>query len=145
MESGNSFRDTWPVAPQDVELVLQGIRAFGDGDRTVLKNGIHPEAEWHPALGALTQRSVYRGKDAVCELLLDELPSILDDLQAEVLAVEDLDDAVLVKVSLRGRAKRAEIEVEQIFFQLYRVRDGLVSEMRPFRSRDEAVEAAGPR
>jgi hypothetical protein len=58
-----------------------------------------------------------------------------------VLAVEDLGTAVLVKVRLTGRTRRTEVEVEQIFFHLYRVRDGLVSAMLPFTTRNEAVVA----
>jgi ketosteroid isomerase-like protein len=69
---------------------------------------------------------------------------IFDDFHIEVVELVDLDELVLAEIRFhgRGRASGADVVVSQV--DLYRVREGLITELRAgYRSRGEALEAAG--
>lgn len=131
------------MSREDVENVRSGYAAFAKRDREGIKALLDPEVTWYPALGPLLEQTSYHGPDAVCRLVLDEIPSVLDGFQGELRELEDLDDAVLAVVKFTGTALSTGMRVEQTFFQLFRHRNRKVIEMRSFSSRDEALEAAG--
>jgi uncharacterized protein len=134
------------MSRENVELVRRGFRAFETGDRRAFTALLDPEAVWHPALELLLEQSSYHGPEAVCRLLFEEIPSVLEGFSSELLGVHDLGgDAVLAVVKFRGRAVSAGITVEQVFGQVFRVRDGKALEMRSYPSKAEALEAVGLR
>jgi uncharacterized protein len=134
------------MSRENVELVRRGFRAFETGDRRAFTALLDPEAVWHPALELLLEQSSYHGPEAVCRLLFEEIPSVLEGFTSELLGVHDLGgDAVLAVVKFRGRAVSAGITVEQVFGQAFRVRDGKALEMRSYPSKAEALEAVGMR
>jgi ketosteroid isomerase-like protein len=61
------------------------------------------------------------------------------------IAYEDLGDAVLVTVRYVGRGESSDLEIDQTFVSLYRLRDGKTVSMRDYPTRAEALEAAGLR
>lgn len=131
------------MSQENVELIRRGYEAFAQGDPQGLTELLDPEVEWFPALGPLLERSNYRGPEAVCHLLFEEIPSVLDGFQAEVVEIRDLgDDAALAVVRFRGFAS-ADVEVEQLFFQVHWLREGKAITMRSYTSEAAALEAAG--
>lgn len=134
------------MSQENAELVRRGYDAFARGDRQVLMDELFdPEVEWFPALGPLLEQSSYRGPEAVCHMLFEEIPSVLQGFRAEVLEVRDLgDEAVLAIVRFRGFAT-AGVEVEQLFFQVHWLREGKALVMRSYTSEAAALEAAGLR
>ena len=60
----------------------------------------------------------------------------------EALEVERLDDdRVLGVVKFKGTATSTGMEVEQIFGQVFTMRDGKVAEMRSYSSKEQALAA----
>ena len=125
-----------------MDHVRRAYDAFAAGDRDAVMEMLTPDVVWYPALGLLLEQSIYHGREAVCRLLFEEIPSVLEDFSAELLELHDLgDDAVLAIARFRGRAGGAD--VEQTFGQLFRGRDGRTYRMDSYPSRREALEAVG--
>jgi ketosteroid isomerase-like protein len=134
------------MSQENVELVRRGFRTFETGDRTAFMALLQPEVVWYPAMELLLEQSSYHGPDAVCRLLFEEIPSVLEGFNSELLGVHDLGgDAVLAVVKFKGRVVSAGMTVEQVFGQVFRARDGKAVEMRSYPSKAEALEAVGLR
>ena len=131
------------MSVENVEVVRRGLAAFARNDPDGVKASLHADVTWVPALGGLTTKSVYRGPEAICQLLFEEVPTVLEDFSAEILDLEATGDAVLTTARFSGRSKSTGLDVEQTFFHVYRVQDGKVIEMHGFTTRDEAVKDAG--
>ena len=132
------------MSHDNVELVRRAYEAFATGDRRTIMELLAPDVVWRPALELLLEQSIYHGPEAVCRLLFEEIPSVLEGFQVELLELHDLgDDAVLAIARFRGRAGGAD--VEQTFGQLFRGHDGRTSRMDSYPSRREALEAVGLR
>ena len=132
------------MSGDNVEAVRRGFQAFERRDRDAATTLLDPEVAWYPALGALLGQSSYHGPEAVAGLVLDEIPSVIEGFTSEVQELRDVgDDTVLVIVRFRGRVPSAQMEIEQVFGQVYRLRDGKVVEMRSYSSREQALAALG--
>jgi ketosteroid isomerase-like protein len=130
------------VSRENVEQVRRAYAAFTTGDRNAVMDMLTPDVVWYPALGLLLEQSIYHGPEAVCDLLFDEIPSVLEGFQAELLELHDLgENRVLAIARFRGRA--AGSDVEQTFGQLFRGRGGRTYRMDSYPSRREALEAVG--
>ncbi len=126
----------------NLELVRDGYEAFMRRDRAWLYANATPDIEWHPALATLLKQEVYRGPDEVAYVIFDEIPGVLDDFSAEVLEVEALgDERVLATARFKGTAASTGIEVEQVFFQVFTVRDGKCAELHSYTSKEQALAA----
>ena len=69
--------------------------------------------------------------------------STWDDYSEQIEEVRDLGDFVLVTASQRGRGKGSGVEIENRWGQLYKVDDGLITNVAMYGSPEEALEAAG--
>lgn len=124
-------------------LVREAFRAFVERDRQAVRDLLDPEVVWYPALGALLDEKSYDGPDAVCSLVLDEIPSVIEGFTAEVLEIGELDEeTALVLVRFNGRVPSVDMPIEQVFAQVHRVRNGKGIEMRAYPSKQEALDAA---
>jgi ketosteroid isomerase-like protein len=66
-----------------------------------------------------------------------------EDYWAEATEFVDAGQHVVVGVRHRGRGKASGIEVDMPQFQVYTLRDGRIIRYRGFRTRAEALGAAG--
>jgi ketosteroid isomerase-like protein len=130
------------MSEEEVKRVREAFAAFIAGDSAAFREALDPEMAWHSSLVPLLAKTVYHGPDEICGLLFDEIPAVLDGFSAEVIEVEDLGDTTLATVRFRGTATSTGLLVEQVVFQLWRHRNGKGVEMRAFRRRSEALEAA---
>ena len=131
------------MAEREVELVRETFAAYIRGDAAAFKETLDPEMTWHSALVPLLEKTTYHGPDEIVLLLFEEIPAVLDGFGAEVIEVEDLGDRTLATIRFGGTAASTGLLVEQTVFQLWRHRDGRGIEMRAFRRRDDALDAAG--
>ena len=105
---------------------------------------LDPDVVWYPAVGLLVEQSIYHGPEAVCRLVFDEIPAVIDDFRAELLEVHDVaDDKVLAIGRFQGRARPDGSELAQTFGQLFHVRDGRATRMDSYPSRRDALRALG--
>ena len=132
------------MSQDNVDLIGRAFCAFEARDRDGVMECLAPDIVWYPALGPFLDQTVYRGPEEVCRLVFDEIPSVMEGFTSEVREVTDLGgDAVLVIVNFHGRIASADMEIQQVFGQVHRVRDGRAVEMRAYTTKREAVEAAG--
>lgn len=130
------------MAKADVDNVREGYAAFNRGDREGIRAALDPDVTWYPALGLLLKQTSYHGREAICELILEEIPSVLEGFHADLIDIEDLGHVVLATVRFVGTATSTGLQIEQTFFQLFRTRNHKGLEMRSFTTRAEALEAA---
>jgi ketosteroid isomerase-like protein len=89
-----------------------------------MKAFLDPDAEWHVALAPILAQPSYRGAEAVRDLLLEEIPSVMDGFRAEVLEVREAgDDAVIVEVRFVAKGRASGASIEQPFFHSYGSRE----------------------
>ena len=131
------------MSEREVERVRETFAAFTRGDAAAFEETLTPEMTWHSALVPLLEKTTYQGPAEICRLLFEEIPAVLDGFAAEVVDVEDLGDTTLATIRFGGTATSTGLLVEQTVFQLWRHRDGKGIEMRAYRRREDALEAAG--
>jgi ketosteroid isomerase-like protein len=91
---------------------------------------------------ALPDPETYSGRDAFIANLA-KLGESFDELRMEPLEIVDLDEQIVVVVSIRGRGRGSEVPVNMTFAQLWSVRDGRAVSLRDFATKAEALEAVG--
>jgi len=130
---------------ENVELVRRFIDAFSRRDRETFAALLHPEVEWDsfvtPLLGIA---ETMHGRDELVRVTFERIPQVLDDWHAVPLEVEALADGQVLSVAryeARGSSSGAEITMETT--AIYRFDSGVILHVREFRTREEAVEAAG--
>jgi ketosteroid isomerase-like protein len=127
----------------NVEVVERAYREFGETGRAVLEV-LDPGIEWHTRAD-LPDSGVYRGHEAVAQLIQSWVDAF-DGFRAEIHEILDRDPYVVVSLALRGRVAGTASEVAMPETHVWKLRDGMVVEMREYNTLElalEAVEAAG--
>ncbi len=96
---------------------------------------------WHPASDEPDTRT-RRGIGEVTEFI-GQWSQAFDDFNAEALEFIDRGIRVAVVMRVSGRLAGTDVEVSTDETQVYTLRDGLVVEVREYRTRDEALAALG--
>jgi ketosteroid isomerase-like protein len=131
------------MSKENVELVRQLVEAFNRRDLEAMSERFDPEIEWTPGGPAAVERTVYRGRDAVC----DGFGATWDAWEVFSLAeheIRDLGESILWlgRAQLRGDASHVELDQE---FAVHFLIDGRrFVRMHGFSAWKEALEAAGP-
>ena len=114
--------------------------AFARGDLETLRTFLGPDIEWRttpevPFMGN------YSGLD---EFLrgMDEWTSAFDEVTTEVEEMIDAGENVIVHHRMRGRGRDSGVAVDLVLFQVVAVRDGQLTRMHDYGTRDEALQAA---
>jgi ketosteroid isomerase-like protein len=128
------------MSQENVEIVRR-LHEADFGDRQAIADWFDPSIEWWDR-GDEPEPTVRRGHDAVVAYLA-ELEAFLEDFSVEPQEYIDAGEYVVVPVRLtgRGRESGAVFEAEEV--HLFRLKDGAITELREYGSRDEALEAAG--
>jgi ketosteroid isomerase-like protein len=88
--------------------------------------------------------AVYRGPEAYREFsawLGDEF----NDARVDIHELADAGNRVLARITLRGRGKHSGLETSWDLWHVWTMRNGKVVHGQAFRTREEAIEAAGLR
>lgn len=131
------------MSKEDVQRVRGTYEAFRRGEEAAFKGAISADMTWHSSLVPLLRKRTYHGPDEVWNLLVEEIPTILEGFTVDVVDVEDLGVATLGTVRFGGTSTSTGILAEQTVFHLWRFRDGKGIEMRAFLRRADALDAAG--
>ena len=130
------------MSQENVEVVRRGWEAFMRGDDGFWEQ-FDAEVEWTTAEDEPDPQT-YRGVEGVRRLvskLLDELW----ERDFEVLSIEFIDAGrfvvVPVRVRVKARQSGVELEAEEVYVQ--ELRGGKVVRVREYRTKHEALEAAG--
>jgi ketosteroid isomerase-like protein len=121
----------------DVGLVREVYRLVQKGDPRELPPFFHPDATWEPA--AKTQRRPAEGGDELAKRLLYRGTVHRLRIGDPI----DLGEDVLVTVSGRKMHFMGAGFFSRSIYQLVTTRDGQIVRLRDFRTRQEALAAAG--
>ena len=102
---------------------------------------LHPELVYHPRTDE-PDPSPRVGRDAY-EGLIYGFVEALTEITFDILELIDGGDLVIASTVLHGRGSASGVEVNEPYVFVYRMRDGLIVEGWEYKTKQEAVEAAG--
>jgi ketosteroid isomerase-like protein len=128
------------MSPEDLETVRRAYDAFARGDLQTLKTVLAPDIEWRttpdvPFLGN------YSGLDEFLRAM-NEWTGAFENVTTEIEEMIDAGDNVIVGHRMRGRGRDSGADVDLAIFQVVAVRDGQLTRMHDYATREEALEAA---
>ena len=130
------------MSQENVELVYRALDAFNRRDLDASLALTDDDVEAIPRAVAIEGRGSYRGHDGVRRWWGDLL-AVFPDFTMEVVDVQDLGDATVATVRLRGHGGASDTPTEEMIWHVSRWRGGKCFWWRTFSERAEALEAAG--
>jgi ketosteroid isomerase-like protein len=124
----------------------RGLAAVNRRDFDVLFLTLDPAIEYQPAAdqrppGMDAVRHGHDGYEGAWRQMIDAF----EDFRAEPVEILDVGDQLLATIQYTGHGTGSGVPVNILFFQLFRLRRGLVVWQQDFSDRSEALEAAGLR
>jgi uncharacterized protein len=129
------------VSEQNVEIVCRLIEAWDRRDYSAALESIDPAIEVNVAYQAPID-GIYRGHAGLAELL-GVFWAEFDGPRIEVEEAMPAGGDVVVGVRFSGRGKSSGVEIDAPAWHAWRLRDGKAVRWRLFRTKKEALEAAG--
>jgi ketosteroid isomerase-like protein len=134
------------MSHENVELVRRLYRYFNGGATGFAPDLWHEDAEIRPALigGGHLEGAVYRGHDGVSEFVAMQAET-WESVTAEPVGIRDLGTYLLVETRLRAVGRASGIELTDVTWNVWEIRDGKVARLRIFTELEEALETVGLR
>jgi ketosteroid isomerase-like protein len=111
-------------------------------DPDALHSILHEDVEWDPgAANVFGGRETYRGRDGVMEFFRQWV-GVFSDWGYEVGEIFEEDDCVVVELRQWGTGRASGARVEQHWWQVWKLRDGLAVRGTNHLTREEALAAA---
>ena len=133
------------MSQENVEIVRAVFAAWNAGDMEALLADVHPELVYHPRADE-PDPSPHVGRDAF-ERLVRGFVDSFSEVTLEVLELIDAGDHVIAStvlhVVLHGQGSASGAGVSDTYVFVYKLRDGLAVEGWEYRTKQEALEAAG--
>jgi ketosteroid isomerase-like protein len=112
-------------------------RGDSDGVRTLL----HPEFEFHAAIGTVDQR-VYIGSDGMWAFV-EDMDAIWDGYRVQVEEIRESGERVVALIRIAGTARVSGVPLNQRLGQIITWQDGTIWRMVAYTSSIDALKAAG--
>lgn len=135
------------MSRENVEIVRRGIEALNARSLEDVELLVAPDAEWRPILtaGGDLERPVYRGPAGMAQYMTD-----LDELfEGTEVHIEELDpigpEHVLFGGRVTARGRTSGVPIDERLWAVWEVRDGKLVGGTAYRTKAEALEAAGLR
>jgi ketosteroid isomerase-like protein len=128
------------MAEENVEIVRRMYRAFLGGDFKESLAVFDPEVEFDVSIRP--EGRVYRGHAGLVEAIRT-WNGTWEDLTAEIDEIIDAGDHVVLTDQQTGRGKGSGVPLDQQTFWVYTLRDRKIVHVKWFRTRQEALKAAG--
>jgi ketosteroid isomerase-like protein len=130
------------VSAHDVETVLAGYRRWNSGDTAGLADLFTDDIEYQNSPEWPGQR-VYRGADQVIRFLRDEVTEIIALRPVEVVRTDIVASEIVIELRARTHGSLSGLDLDDgSLFHVARMRDGKVSRVRVYLSKQEATRAA---
>jgi ketosteroid isomerase-like protein len=133
------------MSDENVELIRRVYQSFNEDTGSELVVDLwHEDAELRPALtgGGLLEGAVYRGHEGMLEFLATQAET-WEKIIVEAVDIRDLGAYLLVETRLQAVGRASGIELSQVTWNRFEVRNGKVASMRVFTEQEEALEAVG--
>jgi ketosteroid isomerase-like protein len=134
------------VSHENVELVRTLYQSFNDGTAAESVPDLWREdVELRPAFigGGLLEGAVYRGHEGVLEFLAVQAET-WERVTIEPVDIQDLGSSLLVETRLQAIGRVSGVELTQVTWNRWEIRNGKVASLRVFTEQAEALEGAGP-
>jgi len=133
------------MSRENVEAIRRAWEAGQRGDLEAGLDVFAPDVEMDLTGGGRVDAGVYSGREALRRALEDWM-SAWDSTVLEPREFIDAgDDALIVRVEVRGRSRQTGLDLGREFYWLYTMRDGRAIRVREFARRQQALEAVGLR
>jgi ketosteroid isomerase-like protein len=129
-----------PVAGQNEGRLRAVYDALNDRDLVAAVEYTHPDVVAH-SLVMEAEGTAYHGHGGM-RRLMEDLFEVFPDWRGEVGHVEETADRILAGVRVSGHAAASGVSVDQRTWLVARIEDGLIIELRFFRTEDEARAAS---
>ena len=133
------------MSQENVEIARAAIAAWNAGEIDALFAYFHPELVYHPR-GDEPDPTPHVGRDAYEQLIYGFVDSF-SEVTLELMELIDAGDHVILSAVLhavlRGQGSASGARVSDTYVFVYKLRDGLVVEGWEYRTKQEALEAAG--
>ena len=125
----------------DIEIVQRLYDGWVAGDMTRALENLHPDVVWE-AITDAPDAGTYSRHAGARRYMQDWLGDF-DLLPMEFEEVFGEGDRFVIAQCGRARGKGSGVETEIHYFVAYRLRDGRIADILEFRTKAEALEAAG--
>jgi ketosteroid isomerase-like protein len=126
------------VSSDDVQVVRRVIDAWNRRDLEAALELTHPKCETRSVQATQTRY----GREAVAAEFRDWFEAFeFFQIEPEDLIVSG--GRILVPMRQRARAERSGLQIDQRFYQLYTVRDGMIFSFHEYSDEQQAFQAAG--
>jgi ketosteroid isomerase-like protein len=132
-----------PVSQDDIEVVRDQFAAVNERDWARAMSLYAEDVVLVVSPEAFVEGGTYEGREAVGEWFGNWFRTFKPGYRFEFEEVRDLGGTILLVASHVGEGRTSGVEVHGTTAYLYRVRDGKVVRAELYRSRDQALEAAG--
>jgi ketosteroid isomerase-like protein len=123
----------------NIEIVRRLIDAWNQRDLQAALEDMHPECE----VRGVEVRKTLRGHDGLAAGFRDWFEAFEEFTIEPEDFIEHGGDRVLVPMRQRARGKGSGLEVEQRFYQLFTLRDGMVFRFEEYTEEADAWKALG--
>jgi ketosteroid isomerase-like protein len=132
------------VSQENVEIARRWTQLANSADVAGVLRLMAPDIQCFPAEDQPESSRGFRGREAFARYIEPWLEAF-DDYRIEVSEYIDLGEYVVIvaRINARGRESGAETSDDEVW--LMRFRDGKAIEYRECRTKEKALEAAGPR
>jgi ketosteroid isomerase-like protein len=132
------------MSQENVEVVRDSIAAINEGDYGRAMGHLADDVVLKNPAGVFA--GPFRGREAVGGWFGDWFRMFDWNVHADIREIAEIgDDGVFLVVESGGRGRGSGVEVEGTFAWLYRLREGKITRMDGYLSREEALDAAGLR
>ena len=128
------------MSQENVEVLKAAFEAYSRGNLDAWAATADPDIEWH-VLPEATDPGPHRGREVILER--GKLWRLMFGIRVEVFEYIDAGDYVIAPVRLRGQVPGSDDELALDEVYVSKFRNGKIVELREYRTKAEALEAAG--
>ncbi len=128
------------MSGENVELVRSAYEALERDDIEAFLGLVHPDVEWHSLI--LEIEGAFHGHDGVRQWWR-AIRNTFPDWRPSLIEVREFGDSVVMHARGTGSGAASGVGVDDDFWQMVQICDGLVVRYRAVRTEQEALEAAG--
>jgi ketosteroid isomerase-like protein len=129
------------MSQENVEIVFRAYQAFSEGDLTTVLEQFDPEVVSYTAF-PLPDPTELRGHEGFLQWV-DNWTDSFDEFTMEIETQIDLGDTVVLGARQRATGATSGVPVEQVFWFVHVVRDGMIARIGIHNTKKQALEAAG--